>query len=69
MNNIMPYSSRKTKKGCIQVYNLKTRKVYSKCTSQKKADRQMRLLRALESNPNFVPGLQKRKRRFTNKKR
>lgn len=49
----MPYSIRKTKKGCIQVYNKKTRKVYSKCTSQKKAEKQLRLLRALEYNPEF----------------
>ena len=51
----MPYASRKTKKGCVQVYNKKTRDVYAKCTTQKKADKQMRLLRALENNPNFIP--------------
>jgi hypothetical protein len=51
----MPYASRKTKKGCIQVYNKKTRQVFAKCTTQKKADKQLRLLRALEYNPNFVP--------------
>jgi hypothetical protein len=63
----MPYSSRKTKKGCIQVYNTKTRKVFSKCTSQKKAEKQLRLLRALEYNPKFKLRKPKRKtakRRF-----
>jgi len=57
----MPFSSRKTKKGCIQVYNTKTRKVYSKCTTQKKAEKQLRLLRALEYNPNFKLRKPKRK--------
>ena len=51
----MPYATKKTKKGCIQVYNKKTRRVYAKCTTQKKADKQIRLLRALENNPSFIP--------------
>ena len=49
----MPYSIRKTKKGCVQVFNSKTRKVYSKCTTKTKAEKQLRLLRALEYNPKF----------------
>jgi hypothetical protein len=60
----MPYSSRKIKKGCIQVYNIKTRKVYSKCTTRKNSEKQLRLLRALEYNPDFKlrkPNSSKRK--------
>jgi G:T/U-mismatch repair DNA glycosylase len=65
----MPYASRKTKKGCVQVYNRKTRQVYAKCTTQKKADKQLRLLRALEYNPNFVPRSSSRGKRSTKKLR
>ena len=59
----MPYSTRKTKKGCVQVYNSKTRKVYSKCTTKNKAEKQLRLLRALEYNPKFSPRKTSRKKR------
>ena len=62
----MPYASRKTKKGCVQVFNKKTHQVFAKCTTQKKADKQMRLLRALEYNPNFIP--RSRGKRSTTKK-
>lgn len=65
----MPYSFRKTKKGCIRVYNTKTRKVYSKCTTQKKAEKQLRLLRALEYNPNFKLRKPKSSKRKTAKRR
>ena len=33
----------------------KTRKVFSKCTTRENAIKQMRLLRALEFNKDFVP--------------
>ena len=59
----MPYSIRKTKKGCVQVYNRKTRKIYSKCTTKNKAEKQLRLLRALESNPKFSARNTSRKKR------
>jgi hypothetical protein len=65
----MPYALRKTKKGCVKVYNKKTRQVFAKCTTQKKADKQLRLLRALEYNPNFVPRLKLRGKRSTKKRR
>ena len=52
----MPYLTRKVKnKNCYKVYNRKSRKVFSKCTTKKKAMKQLRLLRAIEFNKNFVP--------------
>ncbi len=50
----MPYSLRKVpKRNCYSVKNKKTNKVRSKCTSKAKAKKQIKLLYALESNPNF----------------
>jgi hypothetical protein len=43
------------KKICYRVSNKKTKKVFAKCTSKKNATRQMRLLRAIENNNNFIP--------------
>ena len=52
----MPYRIRyNTKKKCYSVLNKKTKKVFSKCTSLRKAKKQSRLLRAIMFNPNFVP--------------
>lgn len=52
----MPYSIRKVyKKPCYKVYNKKTKRVSSKCTSKRRAKKQVRLLRAIEYNKNFVP--------------
>jgi len=52
----MPYQSRKVRgKNCYRVYNKKTKKVFANCTSAKNASRQLRLLRAIENNKNFVP--------------
>lgn len=56
----MPYTLRikpgpKThKRRCYQVMNKKKR-LFSKCTSKKNATRQLRLLRAIQYNKNFVP--------------
>lgn len=33
--------------------NAKGRKVFSRCTTKKNAQKQLRLLRALQNNPNF----------------
>ena len=33
----------------------KPRRVFSKCTSKTNAKKQIRLLRAIDNNPNFVP--------------
>lgn len=52
----MPYSVRKVRgKSCFKVYNKKSKRVYSKCTSRENAQKQLRLLRAIEYNKNFVP--------------
>ena len=60
----MPYSFRKMpKKRCYKVYNKKTKKVFAKCTSKKNAEKQMRLLRAIENNKNFRPNGRTRKSR------
>lgn len=52
----MPYTVRKVRgKSCFKVYNKKSKRVYSKCTSRENAQKQVRLLRAIEYNKNFVP--------------
>ena len=52
----MPYKTRKVRgKPCYKVYNANTKKVFSKCVDKKTATRQMRLLRAIQNNKNFVP--------------
>ena len=51
----MPYSLRKVSgKNCYRVSNKKNKKVFSKCTSRNKAKRQLRLLRAIQNNKNFI---------------
>jgi hypothetical protein len=78
----MPYGIRR-KKNCYSVYNKKTRKVFSKCSTKKNALKQSRLLRAIMFNKDFVPtsssrkkmkkplirNFKKMKQRFTRKKR
>ena len=50
----MPYATRKVRnKSCYRVYNRRTKRVFSKCTTKPLANRQMRLLRGLEYNPKF----------------
>jgi len=52
----MPYRIRrlrKTKKGCFQVINTKKKRVFSKCSTKKNAEKQLRLLRALQYNKTF----------------
>jgi len=53
----MPYKSRKVRnKNCYKVYkNDKTKKVFAKCATKENAQRQMRLLRAIQNNKNFNP--------------
>jgi len=53
----MPYEiRRKSKKGkkCFSVRNKKTKRVFSKCATRKNAERQLRLLRAIQYDPKFV---------------
>jgi hypothetical protein len=57
----MPYSIRKLpKKQCYRVYNKKTKKTFAKCATLKNAEKQIRLLRALENNKNFIPNSKNR---------
>lgn len=56
----MPYTMRKVpRKNCYRVSkkNKKrgTRKVFSKCATRENAVKQMKLLRALEFNKDFIP--------------
>ncbi len=52
----MPYRTRKVpNRNCYRVYNRKSKKVFAKCTSKTNAMKQLRLLRAIEFNKNFVP--------------
>ena len=52
----MPYTIRKVRgKRCFKLYNRKTKRVFSKCASKKNVTKQLRLLRAIEYNKNFVP--------------
>ena len=52
----MPYGIRKlSKRNCYKVFNKKTKKVFSKCSSLKNANKQLRLLRAIQYNKDFVP--------------
>lgn len=66
----MPYALRKVnKKNCYRVTSKnksksKTkRKVFSKCTSKSKAEKQLRLLNAIHYNKSFVPNGRTRKNR------
>lgn len=50
----MPYSIRKMpKRDCYKVFNKNTKKVFSKCTSRAKSQKQLRLLRGIKYNPKF----------------
>jgi hypothetical protein len=50
----MPYSIRKVpKKNCYSVKNKYTKRVYSKCATKENAQKQLRLLRAIEYNKSF----------------
>ena len=52
----MPYATKKVRgKDCYKVYNKKTKRVYSRCATKDNAKKQIRLLRAIEYNKNFVP--------------
>lgn len=67
----MPYKMRKMpNRDCYKVYNRITKKVFSKCSPLEKAKKQLRLLRAIQNNKDFVPNTQvkeKKTRRRTKK--
>jgi len=66
----MPYSIRKVaKKPCYRVYNKNNKKVFAKCATKKNAMKQLRLLRALQYNKDFVPLAQQRAKNRTRKLR
>jgi hypothetical protein len=52
----MPYKTIKVKGkyNCYRVINTQTKRAFSKCSTRKNANRQMKLLRALQFNKNFV---------------
>lgn len=58
----MPYTIRRRKR-CYQVVNKKSKRVFSKCSTKAKASRQLRLLRAIQYNKNFVPRSRSRSRK------
>ena len=57
----MPYELKKVSNKCYQVYNKDTKKVFSKCSTKKNANKQIRLLRALQYNKDFMPRSQQRR--------
>lgn len=65
----MPYALRKVnKKNCYRVTSKNTkskgkRRVFSKCTTKSKAEKQLRLLNAIHYNKSFVPTGRTRKNR------
>lgn len=65
---IMPYKVWKVKnQDCYKVYNVKTKRVFAKCTDKKNATKQLRLLRALEFNPAFSAKLRRSRSGSTSK--
>ena len=59
----MPYATRKVRnKTCYSVYNKRNKRIFAKCTSKKNAIKQMKLLRAIQYNKNFVPRNTRKKR-------
>ena len=70
----MPYKLRKARnKPCYQVYKPKSKKnpirLFSKCASKQNATKQLRLLRAIQYNKDFVPYAQRRRTRKLRKTR
>jgi len=54
----MPYTLRKVaKRNCYRVSNRKTKKVFAKCTSKRKAKKQLNLLRALLYNKKNITNI------------
>lgn len=50
----MPYLLKKTRgKSCWRVLNKYTKKVFAKCSTKENAEKQIRLLRAIEFNKSF----------------
>jgi hypothetical protein len=61
----MSYTIKRTKKRykqayCYSVSNNKSKKIFSKCTTRKKANKQLQLLKAIRYNKDFVTNSKKR---------
>ena len=53
---ISDYAMRKVRgQDCYKVYSRRTKRVFAKCTTQEKAARQLKLLRAIRYSPTFEP--------------
>ncbi len=51
----MPYAIHKVRnKSCFKVLNTQTKRIFSRCTSKQRAQKQMRLLNAIYYNKNFT---------------
>ena len=58
----MPYSIRKVPNtSCYRVKNHKTKRLFSKCSTRENAKKQLKLLRAIQYNKNFIPRNKSRK--------
>lgn len=54
----MPFKIRKMpNQNCYEVYKPKSMRKFAKCTTLKKAKKQVALLNAIEHNPKFVTNL------------
>lgn len=53
-----------SKKRCYRVTNSQTKRVMSKCASRKNAEKQLRLLRAIQYNKKFVPNTSRKSRKM-----
>ncbi len=66
----MPYTIRKVRnKNCYKTINTYTKRVFSKCTTREKAEKQLRFLRAYQYNKNFIPIQQTRKNKTRKNKK
>lgn len=58
----MPYALRKMRnQNCYKVFNKNTKKIFSKCTTCVKAQKQLRLLRGIKNNKTFRNKLNQRR--------
>lgn len=66
----MPYAIIKEKKNnkmCYKVINTNSKRVFSKCTTNKRSMKQLRLLNAIIYSKDFVPNNSKKNKRTTRK--
>lgn len=60
----MPFVLRKVyRRNCYSVKSKKSKRIHAKCTSKKKAQSQIRLLKGIENNPKFRETLRKTRKR------